>query len=615
MEDIIKLNIEEILQSKNVAELLSEEERTSIMANCLNLYEEDRGSMQEWLDHAENIIKLAKMEDNNKSWPWQGASNIKHPLAMTAAMQFHSRTSASLVKGGRLVFSKIRGLDPDGAKYKTGDRVAKYMSWQLLDSPKSEWENHNDKALMILALIGTVFKKAYYDPISNTIVSKYVDWRNVFVNNSEAGISLEDIRRITHKYTISHQEIKQNQLFGTFSTFEEGTEYDYKASDTSGEQECEVIEQHTWLDLDGDGLAEPYIVIIDITNNRLLRIIQRFSSSDIKTNSDGTIYKIEALENFTDFHFIPSPDGKFFSYGYGTLLFSGNKSVNKMLNTLVNAGELYSLNAGFMKDGILKNQSLKNSNFTPGEYKPVRVTVGDSVQDNFYPLPFKEPSQVLLALTQYMVQASEKLTSVTDVVTGTAATENAKTGAIKELINQSQTVFTAIQKRVYRSYKREFQKLYNLNSFYVPLQLREQYLEVLDDPEARPEMDFYINSFDVVPVIDPTEAAELKRQVKKEELIQLMQLPNVNVPALVMEFLKLTDLTNPEQYMAQPQGPTPEQQAQQAELQLKQEELRIKDLSARGEFIRDVSEADKNNADGTLDAYVALSKDKDDGGE
>ncbi len=75
----------------------------------------------------------------------------------------------------------------------------------------------------------------------------------------------------------------------------------------------ETGEQYCWLDLDGDGYEEPYIVTFDIATGQVRRIVARYLPSGVKDRNGKTwvkgqeVYKITPVKVFTKYGFIPSP--------------------------------------------------------------------------------------------------------------------------------------------------------------------------------------------------------------------------------------------------------------------------------------------------------------------
>jgi len=110
-----------------------------------------------------------------------------------------------------------------------------------------------------------------------------------------------------------------------------------------------IIEQHTFLDLDDDGYAEPYIVTFEYTSGKILRISRRYHLDDVTSKDDNkTIARIKPIQMFTKFGFIPNPDGSFYDIGFGILLGPINESVNTLINQLVDSGHLHNLQLEFL---------------------------------------------------------------------------------------------------------------------------------------------------------------------------------------------------------------------------------------------------------------------------
>ena len=85
------ITLEDILASKNIAELLDEDDLQSIGDDVVTGYETDLASREPWEKDLETWTKLALQIGEKKTYPWQGAANIKFPLLATAAMQFEAR--------------------------------------------------------------------------------------------------------------------------------------------------------------------------------------------------------------------------------------------------------------------------------------------------------------------------------------------------------------------------------------------------------------------------------------------------------------------------------------------------------------------------------------------
>ena len=190
-----KTRLIEMAKKVNLAEDMNEEELQKIGSQVVDDYEIDEESRKEWIDRNKEAIKLANQIREEKSFPWQGAANVKLPMIADAAIKFAARAYAEIIKGNRVVQGSVVGPDPGEMKAQRADRVGKFMSWQLLEG-MPEWECDTDKLLHVLPVIGHVFRKVYYNSAKKRTCSQMVMPEDFCVNNKAQ--SLEDARRGTH---------------------------------------------------------------------------------------------------------------------------------------------------------------------------------------------------------------------------------------------------------------------------------------------------------------------------------------------------------------------------------------------------------------------------------
>ena len=197
------------LHSKNLAETLKEEQLTSIGADCKTGFEEDLSSRSEWEDNIDQWVALAKQVQEEKTYPWPGASNVKYPLVSTAALQFAARSYPSLIPAdGKVVNAQVVGKDPTGEKFEKAQRVGLYMSYQIMQEMRG-WEEDMDKMLMQLPIVGTMFKKTYYDKSDDQIKSCVILPKNLVVNYWTT--CLEEAERVSEIIYISARKLKEKQ--------------------------------------------------------------------------------------------------------------------------------------------------------------------------------------------------------------------------------------------------------------------------------------------------------------------------------------------------------------------------------------------------------------------
>lgn len=503
------LSIEELQQSDNIAELLEDETLAEIGRRVIQGYQLDEDSREEWLATVNQALDIAKQTQEVKNTPWPGASNIKFPLITQAAEDYSSRTFPQLIQNDRVVKTSIVGDDSSGAKQEQAANVERYMSFQLLTESET-WEDGTDKLVKILPIVGTVFRKTYYDPIEDRVLSELCVPEKIVLNYCVQ--SLETARRVTHILELYDNDIRERMAAGIYREVDlETLQPEPEAVGIDPDASRDILEQHTYFDLDEDGYKEPYIVTVHKLSGTVLRIVNRFDS--VKKTTSGKVLRIVPHQFFTDYHFIKSPDGGFYSLGFGSLLLPLNAAINTLINQLVDAGTLNNKQGGFIGRGV----RVKNGEFSfkMGEWKILDSAAGTDLAQNIFPMPTKEPSPTLLQLLQLLLQAGKELSSTTDVMQGKQPAQNVAQGTMAMLIEQGAKIFSAINKRLYRSLKKEFRKIFELNHKHLS---NAQYQRVLDNPTADVKHDFDPNNYDVFPVADPALSTAGQRLVKAQAL-------------------------------------------------------------------------------------------------
>lgn len=510
------LKIDELKKSDNIVKLLlNEDDGNNTLAkigmDAIRGYDLDEASRSNWKKIIDEAMKIAKQETEPKNHPWPGASNIKFPLIADAAIEYAARTMPEIVQNEKVVKVATSGMDPKSAKYDMAERVSRFMSYQLVQvSP--DWEDGMSQLLQMLPIVGTVFKKTYYSTLEKRNISELCVPDKVVVNYNTR--SLESARRITHVLQMYENDIIERQRRGVFR---DDIDVDSLSHRVGEDQDCDspidLLEQHCWLDLDDDGYKEPYIITVHKESAQVLRILARFK----KIEKDGdTITCIYPDQYFTDFHFIRSPDGGFYSMGFGSLLLPLNSAINTLWNQLIDSGTLHNTQGGFVSRGArVKGGELR---LKQGEWKILDSAGGTDIKQNIMQIPTKEPSQTLFNMLNMAIQIGKDLSSTNDVMQGKGQTQNVATGTIGAMIEQGTKVYTAINKGLYRSLRKEYNKLYELNCKYLT---QKEYSNVLDDPQADIKTDFVVDNLDIHPIADPSLSSFNQRMGKMQAIMSL----------------------------------------------------------------------------------------------
>ena len=323
-----------------------------------------------------------------------------------ASIDFNSIAFPSLIKDNMVVKAVVVGDDEGGdvfkiageplkdeggkdlrqdagAKQKRADRVATYMNYQLLKEMRW-WQEEMDKILLIIPIVGCCFRKVYHNAVIRQNVSTLVLPQNLVIENKAK--SLDSANRITEEFTLSKTEVEEHIRAGVFSEIQD----DYEINDDKKEIEnYTFLEQHTYFDLDQDGLPEPYIVWICKDTDKVVRILPRFHEDGIVYRERLVTKEIEGIEQeeiqrerkilrikphnyYVKYSFIPDPTGSIYDIGLGDLVYNLNKGVNTTLNQLIDAGHRQVAGGGFV-DSAIKMLKGKRT-YRPNEFIAVNAS-------------------------------------------------------------------------------------------------------------------------------------------------------------------------------------------------------------------------------------------------
>lgn len=530
------------IQSPNLAFDLTDDELARIGRKVVEEYEIDLESRKAagWDERNEQAVKLAMQVKEDKTFPWPGAANIKYPLITTAAIQFAARAYPAIIDGWNVVKGKVLG-QPTPEKQGRADRISAHMSWQLLED-MPEWEGDTDKLLHMLPVVGVMVRKTWFDPVQGRNRSELISPDRFIVNYWAKG----DCARSTQVVDVYPHECLER-----FRS-EVWREIQLEVRDDSNEPEC-FLEQHRLWDMDGDGYPEPYIVTVHKETGKVVRIVARYEEDGVILNGRGEVVKVEPVNYYTKYEFIPSLDGSWYSIGFGSLLHALNETINATVNQLLDAGTLSNVQGGFIGEGVKVRSG--NASFKPGEWKKVQAQ-GGALKDNIVPLPVAGPNAVLFSLLGMMVEAARDITATKDIMMGETGNKGTQpVGTTLALIEQGLKVFTAIYKRIHRALKTELGQLYRLNSIYLE---EESYFDFQDRQEAIARQDYAMEGVDVIPVSDPTIVTDMQRMGRAQFMLQAFRGdPNIDQRELDRRVLEAAGVDDIDTLMPEPKPAPP----------------------------------------------------------
>lgn len=507
-----------VAKSPNLASRFTDQDLTRIGETCWDGYESDVASRSQWLRRNQAAMDLALQLQKDKTFPWPGASNVAFPLVTIAAMQFHSRAYPAIISGTDIVKYRCPSTDKTGELYQKALRVGKFMSYQCLEQDQP-WEEQHDRLLLQIPIVGCAFVKTRYVPSLGHNVSELVPAMSLVMNYYAK--SVESCTRKTHVIPYFRNEVHEKCKSSTWIDITDeawykepiapyqppGTpEADLRKGVTEPQPDdaspLTFLEQHCYLDLDKDGYQEPYVVTLEATSHKVVRIVARWEeSADVERNGADQVIRIRPTEYFTKYELIPSPDNGVYGLGFGILLGPLNESVNTLVNQLIDAGTMSNAAGGFFSRGVKMRGGAYT--FQPFGWQRVDST-GDDLRKGIVPLPVREPSTVLFQLLSFLVNYTQRIGGASDMIQGENPGQNTPAQTSQAMIEQGMKIYSALFKRVWRCMKEEFSKLYILNARHLPSSTP------FGDGVVSRE-DFLGDASQICPVADPNVTSDLMR--------------------------------------------------------------------------------------------------------
>jgi hypothetical protein len=494
----------------NLAELLPEEVLMPIGQELSANYQDYKSSRGDWEKAYTSGLDLLGFKYESKTEPFKGASGATHPVLAEAVTQFQSLAYKELLPADGPVRTQIIGL-PTADREQQSQRVKDFMNYTIMSEMK-EYEAEFDQMLFYLPLSGSAFKKVYYDEVMGRAVSKFVPADDLVVPYTAT--SLEDADAIIHTVKISENELRKQQVGGFYRDIELNPSYVNESATDKKERELDgtrrgkdekmysLLECHVNLDIDGfndvdaegepTGIKLPYIVTIEEGSKEVLSIRRNYEIGDVTKSK---------ISYFVHFKFLP---GLGF-YGFGLIHMIGglSRTATSALRSLLDAGTLSNLPAGFKMRGIKMRD--ESQSIQPGEFRDVDAP-GGNLRDAFMTLPFKEPSQTLLSLMGVVVNAGQRFASIADLQVGDG-NQQAAVGTTVAMLERGSRTMSAIHKRLYASMKKEFSLLARVFKLYLPPIYP---YDVIGGQRQIKQLDFD-DRVDILPVADPNIFSQTQR--------------------------------------------------------------------------------------------------------
>ena len=556
--DSVDDDIENAPFDANLAEYMDDGQLTELSSELVAEVEADTQSRREWADTYVRGMQVLGFNYENRTEPWPDACGVYSTVLAEAAIRFQAEAMSETFPAGGPVKTKILG-EITREKEDAALRVQTDMNYELTDV-MSEYRPEHERMLYSLGLAGSAFKKVYFDPNLDRQVALYIPAEDMVVPYGAS--NLETAERVTHIMRKTKNDVTKLQDAGFYRNVELGepvtftTDIEEQKAKESGfsitdDNRYTLYEVHADLILDeidqpererprGMGLARgedrkegealqialPYVVTIEQGTGTVLAVRRNWNPDDP--------LKLKR-QHFVHYVYVPG----FGFYGLGLIHIIGGyaRAGTSIIRQLVDAGTLSNLPGGLKSRGLRVKGD--DTPIGPGEFRDVDVPSG-SIRENILPLPYKEPSQTLLALLDKITEEGRRLGAISDMNISDMSA-NAPVGTTLALLERTLKPMAAVQSRVHYAMKQEFKLLRAIMAEYAPV----EYTYMPDRGEQRARQDDYA-TVEVIPVSDPNSSTMAQRVVQYQTVMQMAQAaPQIyDLPQLHRQMIEVLGIKN-----------------------------------------------------------------------
>jgi len=540
----------------NLAEYLDESVLEELASELAGDFDDDISSRKDWMQTYVDGLELLGMKIEERTEPWEGACGVYHPLLSEALVKFQAETMMSTFPASGPVKTQIIGKETPEKKA-AATRVQDDMNYQLTDV-MTEFRPEHERMLWGLGLAGNAFKKVYFDPHLDRQISLFVPAEDLVVPYGAS--NLETAERVTHVMRKTENELRRLQVAGFYRDIDLGEpdnvldEVEKKIAEKMGfrattDSRYKLLEMSVDLDLPGyeheedgkpTGIKLPYIVTLEKGSNKVLAVRRNWEPDD---------ETYQKRQHYVHYGYVPGFG--FYCFGLIHLIGAFAKSGTSLIRQLVDAGTLSNLPGGFKARGLRVKGD--DTPIAPGEWRDVDVPSG-TIRDNLLPLPYKEPSQTLMALLGQIVDEGRRFANTADLQISDMSA-NSPVGTTLAILERTLKVMSAVQARIHYSMKQELKLLKGIIAAYTP----EDYSYEPSEGSRKAKRSDY-DDVDVIPVSDPNASTMAQKIVQYQAVMQLaQQSPQLyNMPLLHRQMLDVLGIKDAQKLvpMEEDQKPT-----------------------------------------------------------
>jgi len=507
----------------NLTELFSEGELQALGYEIAQLVEDDNESRGDWRKTYANGLKLLGLKYESRTEPWENACGAFHPMLLESVIRFNAEAMSDLFPGAGPVKTKIVGSITK-KREEAAKRIQTDLNNMCLRTIKG-FRDETDMMLFNLPLAGTTFRSWRYDEVHKRPAAHYILPEHLIMPYSAASLDSAERFAVVLYKTQNWLEAKQasgfyrevdlgtpGQVYNDPITEEKDRIEGKSPSSRAEDYPYKLYETHIdyFIDEDTENVTNepvPYIITVDSDSHNVLSIRRNWKEDD---------KAYERVRSVIQHKYMPG----FGPYGIGLINILGGltESATSILRQLVDAGTLSNLPAGYKAKGMrIKDDS---DPIGPGEWRDVEVSAG-TLRENFFPLPYKEPSTVLSSLLSQIIDEGRRIGSVADMKVADMNGSNMPVGTTLAIIERSMKVMSAVQQRLYESFTQELNVLYEIVKDYM---IDEPYpFALADDEQQASREEDYTKNIDIVPVADPNATTMAQRIMQLQAITQLMQ--------------------------------------------------------------------------------------------
>ncbi len=516
----------------NLAEELPPERRSAIAIELLDLIERDKESRKKRDEqYAQGIRRTGLGDEKPATAPFEGASDVVHPVLAEGCIDFASRAIKELLPPNGPVKTKIIGKKTEEALSRA-ERKRTFMNYQITGQGSrciKEYRNQVEQLLTQLPLGGSQYLKIWHDDRYKRPRVEFIPVDDMFL--PFAASSFDTSPRITHRQAVNEIEFNERVASGLYidpmnrgtpsANLERSESADVAAAiegkdesgfNEDGERIVFELEIDYFLEEDdekrGDNLPAPYIITIDEVSRQVIGLYRNWDPKD------DTFSRLDWI---VEFPFIPWRGA--YALGLAHVIGSLSGALTGSLRALLDSAHVNNFPGGIkLKGARVQGQAKTVEPMTLAEIEgPTNI---DDIRKLAMPFPYNPPSEVLFKLMDWLTQQAKGVVSTAQEKIADAGNDM-PVGTALALIEQGSANFSSIHARLHAAQAKVLAVLHRINAVY--LEDEVVIAELGDLVVARKDFE---GPMDIEPVSDPRTFSEAQRLGQFQAMVQLKADPD-----------------------------------------------------------------------------------------